>query len=83
MAKMLGNTPHGQHSVCKSWLCGRKPSEDVAYRRSQRAREEADVRAEVVEALHEVYGPTRLTSWLSLPAPVRRQWIVELGEDDD
>lgn len=39
MAKMLGNVPNGRYSCCKCLLCGRKPSEDVEYRRNQRARE--------------------------------------------
>lgn len=42
---MLGNVPRGRYSVCTCRMCGRKPAEDVLYRRNQRAREDAEVRA--------------------------------------
>jgi hypothetical protein len=49
MAKMLGNVAHGRYSICKCPQCGRKPSEDVLWRRNQRARERDEFRRMVSE----------------------------------
>jgi len=49
MAKMLGNSPRGSYTCCKCRLCGRKSTEDPAYRRAQRHHERAQTRRQVSE----------------------------------
>jgi hypothetical protein len=58
MAKMLGNTPYRRYSCFKCRCCGRTRDEQVIYRRNQRTREHAEVRAiEVVVATNARHIP--------------------------
>lgn len=47
MARMLGNTPCGPRSTGRCTCCGHNGPEHVTYRRNQRSREDAEVRAYV------------------------------------